>query len=53
MYVPGRAFKTMKGATKPYPIHTQIQACHQERPEVTMEETIIHVLILKQSATQL
>jgi hypothetical protein len=49
---PGRALRTMKGATTPYPSQTQIHACHQERPEVTMEETIIQVLMLKQSATQ-
>ena len=40
---PGRAFKTMKGATMPYPIHTQIQACHQDRPSWTMDDTIIHL----------
>jgi len=49
---PGRALRTINGATKPYPSQTQIQACHQERPEVTIEETIIQVLMLKQSATQ-
>ena len=40
---PGRAFKTMNGATTLYPIHTQIQACHHDRPRSIMEDTIIHL----------
>ncbi|OJT07466.1 hypothetical protein TRAPUB_1651 [Trametes pubescens] len=40
---PGRAFATMKGATTPYPIHTDIHACHQESPSCTMDEAIIQL----------
>lgn len=49
---PGRALATMNGETIPYPSQTQIQACHQERPLVIMLDTIIQVLMLKQSAIQ-
>ena len=33
----------MNGAVIPYPIQTQSQACHHERPKSTMEDTIIHL----------
>lgn len=35
-----------------YPIQTQIQLCHQDMPPTTIDDEIIHVLILKESAIQ-
>jgi hypothetical protein len=50
--LPGRAFITRNGLTTPYPIQTQIQACHQDSPAWIIEDAIIQVLTLKLSAIQ-
>lgn len=41
-----------KHAAIEYPIQTQSQDCHHERPSAMLEPEIIHVLMLKESATQ-
>lgn len=50
---PGRAFNTRNGVAIPYPSQTQIQACHHDMPSCIMDDTIIHLLILNRSTTQL
>lgn len=47
-----RPVRTTKPAAMAYPIQTQSQDYHHERPAATMEELIIHVLMLNESATQ-
>lgn len=42
----------MKQPAIAYPIQTQIHACHHERPLTIIEDDIIHVLMLKESAIQ-
>lgn len=49
---PMRPVRQMKHAAMEYPIHTQIHDCHQESPEMIMEEEIIQVLMLNESAIQ-
>lgn len=47
-----RPVKTTKKPAMAYPIHTQSQDCHHDRPAETMDELIIQVLMLKESAIQ-
>lgn len=49
---PMRPVRQMKNPAMAYPIQTQSHACHHESPATTMEDEIIHVLMLKQSAIQ-
>jgi len=47
-----RPVAQMKVPAMVYPIQTQSQACHQEMPATTLDEAIIQVLMLKESAIQ-
>lgn len=49
---PNRAFMATKIPVMEYPIQTQIQACHHDKPATIMDEEIIHVLMLNESAIQ-
>lgn len=42
----------MKQPVTEYPIHTHSQACHHDKPAAIMDEEIIHVLMLNESAIQ-
>lgn len=47
-----RPVAQMKHAAMAYPIQTQSQDCHHDRPAETIEDEIIQVLMLKLSAIQ-
>jgi hypothetical protein len=47
-----RPVEQIKHAAIAYPIQTQIHDCHQESPATIMDEEIIHVLMLNESAIQ-
>jgi hypothetical protein len=47
-----RPVAQIKQAAMEYPIHTQSHDCHHDRPATIMEDEIIHVLMLKESAIQ-
>lgn len=49
---PMRPVIQMKQPAIAYPIQTQSHDCHHESPFTIIDELIIHVLILKESAIQ-